>query len=142
MEYYIAQNGYYKKSYFHTVIIIILAVLLLCSGVFGTVYTVKYYRTRESLGQYIQQLDQARSRVQEYERYYTDAEQFIVRSRDNNKQLEDILSGHISTLSELRGQLEEVRRCYEEMEDYISRTRWRNGNTGNIDNNTDNVTMQ
>ena len=142
MEYYIAKDGYYKKSYFHTVIIIILAILLLCSGVFGTVYTVKYYRARESLGQYIQQLDQARNRVQEYERYYTDAEQFIVRSRENNRQLEDILSGHISTLSELRGQLEEVRRCYEEMEDYISRTRWRNGNTGNINNNADNGIVQ
>lgn len=142
MEYYINENGFYKKSIRHTVIIIILAVLLLFSGVFGTVYVIKYYRADKSLGQYIQQLDQARNRVQEYERYYTDAEQFIVRSRDNNKQLEDILSGHISTISELRGQLEEVRRCYEEMEEYISRTRWSNGNTGNIDNNTDNDIVQ
>lgn len=142
MEYYIAKDGHYKKSYFHTVIIIILAILLFCSGVFGTVYAIKYYRADKSLGQYIQQLDQARDRVQEYERYYTDAEQFIVRSRDNNKQLEDILSGHISTISELRGQLEEVRRCYEEMEEYISRTRWSNGNAGNIDNNADNDIVQ
>ena len=142
MEYYINENGFYKKSIRHTVIIIILAVLLFCSGVFGTVYAIKYYRADKSLGQYIQQLDQARGRVQEYERYYTDAEQFIVRSRDNNKQLEDILSGHISTISELRGQLEEVRRCYEEMEDYISSSRWRNGNAGNIDNNADNVIVQ
>jgi chromosome segregation ATPase len=142
MEYYINENGFYKKSIRHTVIIIILAVLLFCSGVFGTVYAIKYYRADKSLGQYIQQLDQARDRVAEYEGYYTEAEQFVVRSRDNNKQLEDILSGHISTISELRGQLEEVRRCYEEMEEYISRTRWRNGNAGNIDNNADNDTMQ
>lgn len=142
MEYYINENGFYKKSIRHTVIIIVLTILLFCTGVFGTVYAIKYYRADKSLGQYIQQLEQTRARVTEYEGYYTDAEQFVVRSRDNNKQLEDILSGHISTISELRGQLEEVRRCYEEMEEYISSSRWRNGNAGNIDNNADNDIVQ
>lgn len=142
MEYYINNNGFYKKSYKHTVIIIILSVLLFFTGIFGTVNTIRYHRANKSVGQYIQQLEQTRNRVSEYERYYTEAEQFIIKSRDNNRELEDILSEHISTISELREQLEEVRRCYEEMEEYISRSRWSNNISINNHSSSDNVTNQ
>ena len=117
---YVQRGGFYKKSFVHFFLIIVLGFLLICSIGFNGIQGCKLYHTSESLGQYIQQYNEARDRCGEYERYYQQAESTIGRARECNTELETILSGHTATLSDLRSQLTEVRKNYEEMEKLLS----------------------
>ena len=118
----VQENGgyYYRKTHKHIIIGIILSIALLFSITINGIQGCKLHSTSESLGQYIQQYNEARDRCGEYERYYQQAESTIGRAREYNTELETILSGHTATLSDLRSQLTEVRKNYEEMEKLLS----------------------
>lgn len=119
-EYYINDKGFYKKSYRRSIYIIVLSVALLFSAIFGAVQSCRLHNTTKSLGQYIQQYNEARDRCGEYERYYQQAESTLGRARECNTELETILSGHTATLSDLRSQLTEIKKHYEQMEKLLS----------------------
>ena len=125
----------YKKTKLGNIAIIIICVLLLCSGIFfGTTcyYKSKYSRLVE---QNRIELELARARSEQYETIYRSA-------RDTNRELGECLSRSTANIYELRALISEVRKRYEAMENILNSNGDNNGNAGNIDNNADNVIVQ
>ena len=125
----------YKKTKLGNIAIIIICVLLLCSGIFfGTTcyYKSKYTRLVE---QNRIELELARTRSEQYETIYRSA-------RNTNRELGECLSRSTANIYELRELISEIRKRYEAMENILNSNGDNNGNAGNIDNNADNDIVQ
>ena len=119
------ENGVkvYKKTCLGNIAIVIICILLLCSGVFfGTTcyYRSKYNRLVE---QHRLELELARTRSEQYESIYRSA-------RITNRKLGECISRSTATLSGLREQIQEIRRRYEEMENLLNSVGDDNDNAG------------
>ena len=119
------ENGvkYYKKTCLGNTAVVLICILLLCSGVFfGTTcyYRNKYDRLVERDRV---ELELARTRSEQYESIYRSA-------RATNRELGECLSRSTTTLSGLREQIQEIRRRYEEMENLLNSVGDDNNNAG------------
>ena len=106
----------YKKTKLGNIAFIIICVLLLLAGIFGTstvYYKSKYTRLVE---QNRVELELARARSEQYEAIYRSA-------RNTNRELGECLSRSTTNIYELRVLLSEVRKRYEAMEDIFNNSR-------------------
>ena len=125
----------YKKTKLGNIAIIIICVLLLCSGIFFG--TTCYYRSKYSrlVEQNRIELELARERSA----VLTDT---ITRAREESSNIRESLSRQRTSVSELRELISEIRKRYEAMENILNSSWDNDSDIRDIDNNADNVIVQ